>query len=344
MKPLIKNNLIWKFSLLLAAIFLFILSFVFNTLYTNRSSVAEEVKHAENYLHQKQKDFTAFLVDTSLIKELVENKESYSELNSVVNRQYGIFLYTINRSGTLTMNFWSNQLVLPPSQTFWLGDMEEFMHLPNGYYLVIKRSIVIASNTIVAYAMIPVRSDFFLETEYLPQRFVYSTTADNRVLMSESVTEFPVKSLSGKTLFYLDKKNSGAVPYNNRLTILLRFSGLLLLLLFIHLVAESLAQKKIWKGILFLGVSLIGIRLIIYFFPQLLNLRQFELFDPSIYGSNIVQRSLGDLLMNSAFFCWLVLFTWYKVQHLKNVISPLPTWLRALAGLFSLCLLIYSTF
>ena len=121
-------------------------------------------------------------------------------------------------------------------------------------------------------------------------------------------------------------------------------SGLLLLLLFIHLVAESLAQKKVWKGVLFLGVSLIGIRLIIYFFPQLLNLRQFELFDPSIYGSNIVQRSLGDLLMNSAFFCWIVLFTWYKVQHLKNVISPLPSWLRTLAGVFSLCLLIYSTF
>ena len=344
MKPLLKNNLIWKFSLLLAAIFLFVLSFVFNTLYTNRSSVAEEVKHAENYLHQKQKDFNAFLADTSLIKELVENKESTSEFNRVVDRKYGIFLYTVNRSGTLTMNFWSNQLALPPSQTFWLGDMEEFMHLPNGYYLVIKRSMAISANTIAAYAMIPVRSDFFLETEYLPQKFVYSNTADNRVLMSESETEFAVKSLSGKTLFYLDKKNSGAVPYNNKLTILLRFGGLLLLLLFIHLVAESLAQKKIWKGVLFLGVSLIGIRLIIYFFPQLLNLRQFELFDPSIYGSNIVQRSLGDLLMNSAFFCWMVLFTWYKVQHLKNVISPLPSWLRTLAGIFSLCLLIYSTF
>jgi hypothetical protein len=110
--------------------------------------------------------------------------------------------------------------------------------------------------------------------------------------MSLTETEFPVNSLSGKTLFYLDKKTSGAVPYNNRLTIILRFSGLLLLLLFIHLVAESLAQRKIWKGVLFLGVSLFVIRLLIYFFPGLLNLRQFELFDPSIYGSNMIQRSL----------------------------------------------------
>lgn len=344
MKPLIRNNLIWKFSLLLGAAFLFVLSFVFNTLYTNRSSVAEEVRHAEDYLHQKQKDLNAFLADTSLIGRLVENTESTSEFNRITEKPYGIFIYKVNSSGTLTMNFWSNQLVLPPPETFWQGDLEEFMHLLNGYYLVVKRTLDISSDRVIVYGVIPVRSDFFLETEYLPQKFVYSNTADNRVHMSEAVTEFPVKSLSGKTLFYLDKKTSGAVPYNNRLTILLRFSGLLLLLLFTHLVAESLARKKIWKGVLFLGLSLLIIRLLIYLFPGLLNLRQFELFDPSIYGSNLVQRSLGDLLMNSAFFCWIVLFTWYKAQHLKNVITPLPFWLRSLAGVFSLCLLIYSTF
>src|SRR5690606_4956141 len=111
-----------------------------------------------------------------------------------------------------------------------------------------------------------------------------------------------------------------------------------------HLVAESLARPKVWKGVMFLALSLLAIRLAVYFFPELLNLRQFELFDPQIYGANTVHRSLGDLLMNSAFFCWIVLFTWYKVQHLKNVISPLPFWFRAAAGVLALCLLIYSTF
>ena len=344
MTPLLRNSLLWKFSLLLGATILFVLSFVFNKLYTNRSSVAEEVRHAEVYLHEKQKDFNAFMADTSLIGRLVDNTESLNEFNRITNKSYGIFLYKVNGTGTLSMSFWGNQLVLPPSETYWQGDFEGFMHLPNGYYLVIKRTLDISSNTIVVYALIPVRSDFFLETEYLPQKFVYSNTADNRVHLSEAVTEFPVKSLTGETLFYLDKKTSGAVPYNNKLTIILRFSGLLLLLLFTHLVAESLARKKIWKGVLFLGLSLLILRLIIYLFPQLLNLRQFELFDPSIYGSNIIQRSLGDLILNSAFFCWIVLFTWYKVQHIKNVITLVPKWAFTLAGIISLCLLIYSTF
>ncbi len=344
MKPLIRNNLIWKFSLLLASAFLFVLSFVFNTLYTNRSSVAEEVKNAEEYLHQEEKDFNKFFGDTSGIRSLVEHKETIKELQGITTKKYGIFIYRVNPTGTLTLSAWNNQLALPPAETFSAGEMEEFLRLPNGYYFVIKRSVDLFTYPVVVYAMIPVRSDFFLQTEYLPQKFVYSNTADKRVLLSLAETEFPVKSLSGKTLFYLDKKTSGAVPYNNRLTIILRFSGLLLLLLFIHLVAESLAQRKIWKGVVFLGMVLFVIRMLIYFFPGLLNLRQFELFDPSIYGSNMIQRSLGDLWMNSSFFCWLILFSWYKVQHEKDFLVRLPGWLKWVAGIGSLCLLILSTF
>jgi two-component system nitrogen regulation sensor histidine kinase NtrY len=86
------------------------------------------------------------------------------------------------------------------------------------------------------------------------------------------------------------------------------------------------------------------LRVIIYSFPDLLNLRQFELFDPSIYGSNVIQRSLGDLLMNAVFFCWLILFAWYKVQHMKNISLNWPSWLQWAAGILSLFMLIYSTF
>jgi two-component system, NtrC family, nitrogen regulation sensor histidine kinase NtrY len=89
---------------------------------------------------------------------------------------------------------------------------------------------------------------------------------------------------------------------------------------------------------------LVFIRLCTYWFPELLNLRQFELFDPSIYGSNIVQRSLGDLLMNAIFFCWIVLFTWYKVHHIPNLIEKWPPWVKWTSGILSVCLLIYSTF
>ncbi len=344
MTPILRNSLTWKIGLLVAATVLFTLSFVFNKLYTNRSSVAEEVVHAEDYIHGQEKDFAHFLTDTALIRTLVENNSPAADFNAVTRKKYGVFVYTVNNSGTLSMNFWSTQLAVPPQDTYSQGDLEEFMHLPNGYYYVVKRSMVIAPHTVVVYALIPVRSAFFLETEYLPDQFEYSKEADKRVVISPAVTEFPVKSLHGKTLYYLDKKVSGAVPYNSRFTIILRMGGLLLLLLFIHLIAESLARQRVWKGVVFLAGILLTLRLLIYFVPTLLNLRQFELFDPSIYGSNFVQRSLGDLAMNSVFFCWLVLFTWFRVLRMENRILSLKRGLQWTLGISAICLLIYSTF
>jgi signal transduction histidine kinase len=333
-----------KLGLLFAAVVLFSLSFIFNKLYTNRSAVADEVTNAERYLQHQQEDFNAFLDDTLLVERFINNTSNVNEFQRITRKKYGIFLYDVNDIGVLSMRFWSNQLILPPPETYSLGEMEDFMKLSNGYYLVIKKFLPLASHTVVAYAMIPIRSFFFLETEYLPEKFIYNNTADTRVIISDTATAYPVRSLSGKTVFYFDKKTSGAVPYNSDLTILLRLGGLLLLLLFVHLVAESLVRNRIWKGVLFLGLTLLAIRLLIYWFPALLNLRQFELFDPSIYGSNAVQRSLGDLLMNSIFFCWFVLFTWYKVHHLPTIIPNLPSWLNWAIGIISICLLIYSTF
>lgn len=347
MKPLVRNSFLWKLVLLSAAIILFALSFIFNTIYTDKSAIIAEKRKAENYLASKQNDFESTLADTTLIIRLIENRESEKEFDDIVKRKYGIFLYTVNNSGGLSMNFWSSQLALPPANTYPLGDFEEFSKLSNGYYLMVKRSQQIGKHTVVAYALIPIKSDYFLDTDLLTGEFFFSPTAGKRVTIADSkkTTPYPVKSTSGKTLFYLDKISSGAVAYNSTLTLILRLSGVVFLLLCIHLLAESLVRRKrLWEGIAFLGVMLLILRIITYSFPELLNLRQFELFDPTIYGANVVQRSLGDLLFNSIFFCWFVLFAWSKLEHQELIGHSLPLWLKWVIGILALCLLIYSTF
>lgn len=345
MKPHLQNSSILKLVLLSAAIVLFALSYIFNTIYTDKSSIIVEKRNAENYLHRLQKNFDSFLEDTSIVLKLIQNTESEEEFRSVVGKPYGIFLYAVNRYGVLSMNFWSTQLILPPPETYPLEKLEEYRKLQNGQYLVIKKTGQYREHTVMAYAMIPVQSDFYLNTANLPSEIFFSETADKRVVLKQEETPYPVRSLSGTTLFYLDKKIVGAVPYNSTLTLVLRLGGIVFLLLFIHLLAESLARRKrLWGGIAFLGIMLFVIRAITYIFPSLLNLRQFELFDPTIYGSNIIQRSLGDLLFNAIFFCWFIMFTWSKVQRIETPGSRRPMWMRWTAGIFSLCLLIYSTF
>jgi signal transduction histidine kinase len=344
-KPRLRNSFYWKLGLLVTSIVLFVLSFVFNKIYTNKSSVAVEARLAENYVHRHQEDFKAFLKDTALISKLVANKESQQEFERIISKRYGIFLYTVDNEGILALNFWSTQLVLPPPASYAEGNFEAYMDLMNGSYIVVKQLLDLNNRTIVAYAMIPIQSDFFLDTDNLPEEYVFSNTADARIDISTEKTPYAIKSITDKPLFYLERKSFGAVPYNSGLTLLLRLGGIAVLLLLIHLIAETLSRRrKEWHGILFLGLSLIIFRVITYLFPSLLHLRQFELFDPTIYGSNVIQRSLGDLLVNSMFFCWFVLFTWSKLQSMQDIVLKFPLWAKWAAGIVSLCLLIYSTF
>ncbi len=347
MKTSAKNILLSKYSLLLLAALFFSFSFLFNKLYKNRSSVAQEAKLAESYIKKQHDDFAVFCKDTSLINQLLAQGETLRDFNYLTTKKYGIFIYSADEYSNATMRFWNDQLVVPPAKLVAAADGEYFSRELNGWYYVIRKTIADSSRSgkIFALAMVPVRSEFFITTDYLPEVFFYSSSADKRVRISETVTDFPVKAVSGKALFYLDKKTAVAVAYNDRRTILLRFSGVLLLFLFIHLLAESVAKKsRTWRAIGLLTAVLLMLRIATYYFPSILNLRQFELFSPLIYGSNPVQRSLGDLLINSVLFCWVVLFAWSKLRYVENPAEKFSNRLRWVAGIFSLCLLIFSTF
>jgi len=345
--PLSRNIFSRKYLVLLLALLFFTLSFVFNKLYSNRSSVIQEVKKVERYLARWETDFNNFTKDTLLINRLLSREESLSEFSRLSRKPYGIFLYKEKDFGENEMTFWSDKLVVPHAEALQAEDGEYFYHLPNGYYYTIKRTLGSSNlnNTIVAYAMILVRSEFFIVSDYLPRQFAYSRFADKQVLISDKVTEFPVTTPSGKTIFHLDKRISGAVPYNNDLTIVLRFVGLLLLFLFIHLLAESVAwYRGAWRGIGLLALIVLILRLLTYYYPIVLNLRQFELFNPVIYGSNAIQRSLGDLLFNAILFCWVVLFSWSKLHNKNNLTENFSPGTKLFTGIVALALLIFSTF
>ncbi len=347
MKPFKKNILNRKYALLLPAVILFLLSMAFNRLYTQRTSVAREVKMLETYLHKRENDFNNFLKDTTVISRLLRQQSNEPELEKISARGYGIFLYAWNGYAAPEMKFWSDHLAVPPDSLLAANDGVYFQQLLNGWYLICRKTLPGPSPgaEIFAFAVIPVRTEFFLTTEYLPERFVYSRGADKRVRISENVTEFPVHAVSGQTLFYLDKKVSLAVAYNDRLTILLRMGGLLFLLFFIHFLASAESAKRgAWRGIALLLVLLAALRLVTYYFPSLLNLRQFELFSPLIYGSNAIQRSLGDLLINAVLFGWVVLFAWSKLRDVQNPAARFPVRQKWLIGIISLFLLLFSTF
>ena len=348
MKIDIRHILLSRYSLLALAVISFILSFVFNSYYTRVSSVNHEKKSLTRYIQNQEADFNQLTRDSVLLRKLVQNKESLEEFKKIQRKEYGTYVVAESVFGTQQLLFWSNQNVVPPPSTYNLDDGEYFKVLDNGYYIVIKKYFALTgmSNRLWVYAMIPVKSKFYIESQFLNDQFAYSKTAHKRIVISANPTNYPINGASGKVLFYIDRKPTSAIPYNDTVTIILRLLALCFFFVFAHTLAESLVREKNspWRGVAVLMAILLVFRLAIYFFPSIFEFRQFELFDPAVYGTNMINQSLGDLLINSLLFSWITVFAWSKLGDQLDLLrrfSPPAKWV---VGTASLLILVVSTF
>lgn len=344
---------------LAAAVVLYLLSFLFEKTFTPARSIGFEGKKLESYIHKQQEGFNKLISDTALIARLADKTESESEFNKVIGKKTGIFIFKRSATG-VELLFWSNQKTYPPDEIFSYGDTSYFSLRPNGYYIGSKKTIVrerlydslvmqdtlvihhplVIHDTLVIVGMIPVMNRYFT---VFPQSFEHSESAISKIMISGVPTDYPVKSISGNILFYISPRIQMASTSLD-LGTLLKLIAVFLFLIYTHFIAEKFAkQYGFWRGFIFLCAVLIILRMFSYYTSFPVNLRQFELFDPKVYASNFVNKSLGDLLINSIFFCWIVLFAWQKLD--KTGFYNLPAGnKRIIIGTASSILLVAFTF
>ena len=326
----------------------FALSFAFNSYVTRVSAIAHEKKSLTHYIQEKEADFDYFVKDSYLLRKLVRNRESLEEFKDLKNKGYGIYIVAEPVFGTQQLVFWNNQDIVPSSASYNFQPGEYFKLQDNGYYVIIKKSFTLSgiNNKFWGYALIPIQSKYYIESEFLNNEFAYSKTAHKRIAISSKKTNYPINSSSGKTLFYVSRRPIPSIPYNDAGTIILRLLSLCFFFVFTHSLAESVVRrrKSPWLGVATLITVLLLFRLSIYFFPSVYEFRQFDLFDPSFYATNLVNRSLGDLLINALLFSWITVFAWSKLGNRMDLLRRFKPGWKWLIGTVSLLVLVLSTF
>jgi two-component system, NtrC family, nitrogen regulation sensor histidine kinase NtrY len=295
----------------LGAAWLFTIAFIIDNYWYSSSSAKYLRKHIESDIQFQEKDFDKFIRDTALLERLVTQHYTADELNETTEKKkYCIFLYSYEDYGGNDLKFWNSQLVLPENDLLQGKEINELVRLRNGQYECVRRQVTVAGNKkLLALALIPVRREYYLEIEKLKKEFINYPQAEKSVSITDKQTDYPVNSVTGQTLFFLLAKFVAERENTNWLTLTLNIIAITLLLIIVHNTAHYFSVTFGYlKGILFLIGMVLFLRVLIYSFPFLLNLRQYEIFDPSIYSSNMVLNSLGDLLINSFLFCWIVLF------------------------------------
>jgi hypothetical protein len=119
--------------------------------------------------------------------------------------------------------------------------------MDNGWYLATKKTLQPQNpgNGVMAFAMIPVQTDYFIETNYLPTHFVFSNSADKTTTLSATPTAYPVHTISGTPVFWLAPRPADAIVYNNWVTNFFRLGALLFFLIALHFFYRGLFQK-VW--------------------------------------------------------------------------------------------------
>jgi signal transduction histidine kinase len=331
--------------LLVGAAWLLTIAVIINTYIDSPSSTKVIRNSIEDFLQKREKDFSEIASDTSLIRKMCNRQLNDEEIEMLVNKRYGILVYEPrNFDGTWALQFWNNQYIVANDSILQMPDTNSFQRLENGYYEVIKRTVFIPhKGSILVMGMIPIRWEYYISFPNIPNVFVGNSYAENKVKISEQPTDLPIKSRFGQTLFYLERIQVQETSRMGWVTILFIITGVLLILYFIQQVASEISRQSWWRGILFLLCSVFFLRAFLYFFPEILYLRRFELFDPTIYSSSVLMRSLGDLLINSFLFCWSMLFVRRELDESYFLPSKnkIVQWVKV--GL-TLLLLVGSTF
>lgn len=336
-----------KARLLIFTAALLLLSLVSTWYFKSQPSIKYQQKLLQQYVTKQQQDAEALLLDTGLMGKLVVQSESLEEFKKVAAKEYGLFLFAETIPESEDLMFWNNQKILPPKADFSLPDGVYFQQLLNGFYIIQKTGLKLPgmSNHIIAYILIPVLHKYYMQTDYLPTEFVHNKGAINQISIAEEPTDFPIQSIKGDPLFYIKRIGNSNETTTDLVTILLRLCALILLLIYVQLIAEWGNRKYGFiKAVVFLTGVLLVVRVVLFHWPQLLSLRQFPLFDPSVYASNRFNRSLGDLLLNALVTCGLVLFAWFSLGPKKR----LPPFIKGRGiiaiGIICIFVLILSTF
>ncbi len=295
--------------LIITAAWLYTLSFIFSN-YWNYNSSPEKVKQKlEQRIHHQEAAIASLLNDTAKLTTLLFNAADSKVANDLQKTEFGFFIFKHSYADKPVPLYWNtNKMVVTPTD-LQKQDGISFINSPNGQFISVKKNIKLRKLNYIAIAVLPIRWSYFIQNKYFHTDFAGYPGLNEQYKITNSANDFRVLNTQGKYLFSVQLEEGRAFIAYDTITILLRLVAVLLFFIFLHSIAEELvAAISFYKGYGFLVSSVFLFRFITYLVPFPFDYSKLPLFDPSIYASNWLHPSLGDLLVNAVLFYWLLQF------------------------------------
>lgn len=315
------KKIVYKHAyLLIIAAWLYTFSFIVTNYWSYNSSPQKVAGNIQLHLHEQEKSFTEITSDTSTINDLLN--QGSNKQTQLFQEKFGVFVYVNNDRENPIPVYWNNTKYSVDTKDVLRDDGNYFIKYSNGYFELIKKTIVKDNKTIIVVAVLPVKWEYFITNRYLKQEFENYPGLEQQYKISDDVNALPVKTIEGKTLFYIEKINENTDAGYDVVTLICRTLSIILLFLFLNAAAsEMIAVKGFEASFTILMAAVLVFRLLMYFTSFPFDKQQLELFDPVVYASSAIHPSLGDLLINAILFYWLVSFYKFNSTRTKFIIN-----------------------
>lgn len=298
----------WKFWLAIALV-LYVLSFVvshFLAYNANSSRVQYTLEHS---LKKKETIFYDLVKDKGKIAQLTvdANKPNNAANLEMEKLPIGIFVYKLNDIGNPLLIFWNNSHLDINEPILRKADGEFPISNNKGFFEQINHTVRVGADTYKVVGLIPVYWQYPQSSNLLKSQFDGYPKLGQRYKIASS--GIPIFNTSGKILYHIDKTDSDSFERLDTFSLILKLIALLITLILLDNYIKRIATRRgFYKGFSILLIVLLGGRLLSYYFPFPFNFRVYELFDPLVYATSWLHRSLGDLVINLFLIWWITNF------------------------------------
>ena len=270
----------------------------------------------ERSLHKKESEVYSLLSDTGFIYRQLRGIDRLPSLqqDADLNRLLGLTpkKYNVSLYKGDSLVFWLNNRAFLDTLTLHQlqkpGELTKLHRLPNGYFELIKKDM---PNGEVACALLPIKREYAKESEFLPNRFeTEDFVIPKDVILKETKTGFPIKTMSGQTLAWLDAIGPAKDRNHLQMVFFIYVLGFIGLGVLVNDIAVALVRRfQPWVGAAFMLAAVIGIRWMTVELGFTKHFEEFQTFsnvftDPILEGVN----SLGELLINIILLVWMMVF------------------------------------
>ena len=302
MKKIILKNGWW----LIAAAWVYTLTFIFNNYWSKFSSLPSITKSFEKRVHKKLSHFETFYKDTTNIKRLARFDVGELENDPAKEDDAFYYLYADVADG-LQLKYWSNSSIIPKPNEIAYKDTTRLVNYASGSF--IQSVHILNYNHLIAVQLIPVRWQYFIANEYLSERYSGFAGLEKHIGITQTPTGFPVQLKTGNPLFYLEKKDNYPIDIFNWPSFIIGIIATFFLVVFVQRVANALVvAKNTLGGLICIVMGGCSIRLMLFYLNFPVNVAQLALFKPAAGSSSFLLFSLGDFLLNLLVLWWISYF------------------------------------